>query len=213
MAKQKKGRAATDYVRRGPQREPYEYVLIVCEGEKTEPNYLNGFRVAYRLSSANIKIVHPDATDPMSIVSFAEAELAHEGYDRVYCVFDRNGHANYEAALQRAYGSQYGKSGRLRIAVSVPCFEVWLLLHFRYTAAPFAGSGRLSACDRVLRELEKHLPGYRKGYHGTFNALASRLDDAIANAARLEAQNEKSHTSNPATGMHRMINHLRDSLL
>jgi len=49
MAKQRKGRTATEYVRRGPEREPYEYVIIVCEGKKTEPNYLNGLRVAYRL--------------------------------------------------------------------------------------------------------------------------------------------------------------------
>ena len=150
MAKQRRGRVATEYIRRGPQREPYEFILIVCEGEKTEPNYLGGLRATYRLSSANIKIVHPDATDPMSIVNFAETELGckDEGYDRVYCVFDRDSHANYDAALRRIQNSQHGISGRLQGAISVPCFEIWLLLHFRYSTASFTASGRRSACDK-----------------------------------------------------------------
>jgi len=145
----------------------------------------------------------------MSIVSFAEAELTREEYDRAYCVLDRDSHANYDAAIQRLRGSQHERSGRLCIAVSVPCFEVWLLLHFRYSASPFIASGRRSACDKVLRELENHLPGYRKGQNGVFNALASKLDKAIANATRLETQNEESSAGNPATGMHHLINHLR----
>jgi len=211
MAKQRRGRVATDYVRRGPQREPYESILIVCEGEKTEPNYLSGLRTTYRLSSANIKIVHPDATDPMSIVNFAETELGRkdEGYDRVYCVFDRDGHANYDTALQRIQSSQHGILGRLRGAISVPCFEIWLLLHFRYSAAPFAASGKRSACDKVLRELQKYLPSYQKGDYNVFNMLSNHLDKAIANAIQLEQYNQKTGTSNPATGMHHLIKHLR----
>ncbi len=32
-------RTAASYARRGPQRELYDVVLIVCEGAKTEPYY------------------------------------------------------------------------------------------------------------------------------------------------------------------------------
>ncbi|MGO9638098.1 MAG: RloB family protein [Terracidiphilus sp.] len=210
MARKKKGRIAAEYARRGPVREPYDYVLIVCEGKKTEPNYLQGLKAAYRLSNANIKVLHPDATDPMSIVTFAEGELRREGYDRAYCVFDRNGHANYDEAVRRVADSEAGRAERLCAATSVPCFEVWLLLHFCFSAAPFTATGALSACDRVLRELRKHLPDYSKGQANAYDLLVDRLDMAITHAKRLEIQNERSGASNPATGVHRLVQYLRE---
>jgi hypothetical protein len=75
-------RTAGSYARRGPVREPYDRVLIVCEGKKTEPYYFGGLRLHYRLSSANIEITPANGTDPMSIVSFAEARL--DEYDRAF---------------------------------------------------------------------------------------------------------------------------------
>ena len=77
-------RAAGSYARRGPVREPYDRVLIVCEGKKTEPYYFRGLRLHYRLSSANIEIMPADGTDPLSIVSFAQTRLG--DYDRAFCV-------------------------------------------------------------------------------------------------------------------------------
>ena len=40
--------------RRGPRREPYDRVLIVCEGECTEPLYFQDLTAHYRLSTANM---------------------------------------------------------------------------------------------------------------------------------------------------------------
>src|SRR4051812_3937703 len=102
-------RAARSFARREPSREPYEFVLIACEGSKTEPHYLMGLRTAYSLSSANIKIVHDGATDPRSIVGFALAEMSKEGYDRAFCVFDRDGHQTYDEALRLVSTSDEGK--------------------------------------------------------------------------------------------------------
>jgi RloB-like protein len=130
-------RPPDSYKRRGPQREPYDYVLIVCEGEKTEPGYFRGLRQAYRLSSANIEITHPNATDPVNIVRFTEARLVAGGFDRAYCVFDRDNHTNHDEALQMVTQSENGKQKRLFAITSVPCFELWVLLHFRYTSSAF----------------------------------------------------------------------------
>lgn len=100
MGAKKSGRSAKTFARRGPTREPYDVLLIVCEGTKTEPNYLIGLRNAYRLSNANIKILHASGTDPVTIVQFTQAEMAKDQYDRAYCVFDRDGHQNYDEALR-----------------------------------------------------------------------------------------------------------------
>jgi hypothetical protein len=64
----KRGRAGRSYVRAGPTRQGFPYILIVCEGAKSEPNYLNRLRHAYRLSSARVRITPAGVTDPMGIV-------------------------------------------------------------------------------------------------------------------------------------------------
>jgi len=47
-------------------------ILIVTEGEKTEPHYFNEIRKYYRLSTASIKIMHSKyGTTPQQVVDFA----------------------------------------------------------------------------------------------------------------------------------------------
>jgi len=196
-------RGAKSYSRRGPVREPYDSVLIVCEGGKTEPNYLHGLRITYGLSSANIKITPADGTDPMSIVAFAEAESAQDTYDRVFCVFDRDGHSNYEAALQRV-----AQLPRFTPVTSWPCFEIWVLLHYRFSSAPFNTSGKESACDRVVREVRKHFPAYAKGHKAVFDELVPRLDGAMRHARMLQAHNLRSGSTNPSTRVHELVDYL-----
>jgi hypothetical protein len=46
---------ADELRREAQKREPYDVVLIVCEGGKTEPQYLQEIRDAFKLSTANIR--------------------------------------------------------------------------------------------------------------------------------------------------------------
>src|SRR4051812_2353181 len=102
MARSREPKPASAYRRGGPVREPYDVVLIACEGQKTEPNYLKAFQVVYGLSSVNVRILPPPGNDPLTIVEFAikEMELDSE-YNRAYCVFDRDQHGTYNQALRR----------------------------------------------------------------------------------------------------------------
>ena len=52
----RKAREAESLRRQAAKRAPYDVVLIVCEGEKTEPYYFKGLREHLRLSNANIVI-------------------------------------------------------------------------------------------------------------------------------------------------------------
>jgi RloB-like protein len=204
MAKRRSVRSAAAFARREPTREPYDYILIVCEGAKTEPNYLHGLRTAYSLSSANIKIAH-GGTAPRTIVEYTLAEMAKDNYNRAYCVFDRDGHQTYDEALQLIAPSDVGKNGRVLAITSWPCFEVWVLLHFAYTSAPFTATGKKSAGDRVLGEVVKRMASYTKGHKGIFEILAPRLTTALSNAERLEKHNAATQTTNPHTKMHRLV--------
>ena len=130
--------------RRPAFREPYDRVLIVTEGEKTEPLYFRELVFRYRINTANVRIV-PSAlgSDPVSVVTAAlkmrdAEERQGEQYDRVYCVFDRDSHENFDAATETASRES------IQVARSWPCFEYWLLLHYEYVRHPFARTQRRS---------------------------------------------------------------------
>jgi RloB-like protein len=208
MARSRNPKSATTYRRRGPIREPYDVVLIVCEGKKTEPNYLRALRVAYGLSSVNVRIIPPPGNDPLTIVKFAIREMERDAeYNRAYCVFDRDQHATYDAALRRIQKHRCGESRIIAAIPSIPCFEVWILLHYQYSSAAYVQVGGTSACTLVIRDVQKYLPQYAKG-HEVFSELSPTLDDALERAKRLERHNADTNSSNPATYMHHLVEYL-----
>ena len=92
--------------RSGPNREPHDRVLIVCEGKRTEPLYFREIADRYRLSTANIKVIGSGA-GPRTVVRADRKER-----DRVYCVFDRDEHATFQTACDEA------RASRLRLTTS-----------------------------------------------------------------------------------------------
>jgi RloB-like protein len=215
--------AARELLRRKAQRQPAESLLIVCEGSKTEPVYLGEIRQQLRLPSANVQ-VQPAAygTEPLRIVEYAE-RLFTEGqrglgiharrFDRVVVVFDRDEHHTYHAALQRvaARNGRLENDENMRVpfeaVVSVPCFELWLLLHFEHVFAPLH---RKVAVER----LRTHLADYAKGQGSHWAATRDRVDAAMQRASALVAAGQTAADgAQPYTNMHELVNrllHLKD---
>ena len=50
----RKAKKTSDLARRRAKRSAYQKILIVCEGEKTEPNYFNELIDYYELNTANV---------------------------------------------------------------------------------------------------------------------------------------------------------------
>jgi hypothetical protein len=215
--------AARELLRRKAQRQPAERLLIVCEGSKTEPLYLGEIRQQLRLPSANVQ-VQPAAhgTEPLRVVEYAE-HLFTEGqralgiharsFDRVVAVFDRDEHHTYHAALQRvaALNGRLENDEKVNVpfeaVVSVPCFELWLLLHFEDVFAPLHR-------DEAVARLRAHLAGYAKGQGSHWGATCARLDAATQRAAALVAAGRTATDgTQPYTNMHELVNrllHLKD---
>jgi hypothetical protein len=202
-------RTPASYARRGPQREPYDVVLIVCEGAKTEPFYFEGLRRAWRLSSANIHVRSAGYSDPPNLVAHALEALRNGDYDRAFCVFDRDSHAGFDQALAQIAQSPEGHAGRLDAVVSWPCFEIWILLHFVMTTKAFVAGGGRSPCEQVIREISGHLADYAKGSKSVFDALADKLATALTHADRLNAHNLETGSDNPGTAVHSLVNYLK----
>ena len=96
-------------------------ILIVCEGENTEPSYFSQFK----LSSARIIPVGA-GKNTLALVDEAFSLSKDYQYDQVWCVFDKDSfpEANFNYAVQKAL------SNGLKVAYSNQAFEYWLLLHF-----------------------------------------------------------------------------------
>jgi len=97
---------------REARRASYARILIVTEGSKTEPLYLEEIRAAHQLHSANVEVQPGQlGTAPIQVVRYAQ-QLFEEGdlykgirpksFDQVYAVFDRDEHDSYFNALSLA---------------------------------------------------------------------------------------------------------------
>lgn len=208
----RKAKQANDMKRRQGKRAPYDKVLIVCEGEKTEPNYFNELKDFYKLNSANVKVTGDCGSSPKSVVNYArelyrQAGDAGDPFDRVFCVFDKDTHDNYHSALDTL--RSIAQKGVFTAITSVPCFEYWLLLHFKYTDRPFHATGSHSIAATVLRELRVEWPEYEKAIKGSFAHCIKQLDFAKANARRVLLSAEANSSDNPSTRVHELVEYLQ----
>ncbi|MGP2785412.1 MULTISPECIES: RloB family protein [Serratia] len=190
---------------------PYDRVLIVCEGSKTEPNYFEEMRDCYELSTANIEITGECGSNPGSILKYARylyRDSCDKGipFDRVYCVFDRDMHVDYEETLKKIAGIK--PFNVFRAINSVPCFEYWLLLHFIYTTKAYKGQGNNSSGKQALAELKQYIPNYDKGMRGVFHSLSGQLSFAISNSKRAVRSANDSGNENPSTYVHELVEYL-----
>lgn len=207
----RKERKTKDLKRRKAKRAPYEVILIVCEGEKTEPYYLQELIDHLKLNTANVHIEEKSDSSPCNVVKHAKklyesAKDKGDRYDRVYCVFDKDTHATYNQALQTIANCK--PKNTFHTITSVPCFEYWLLLHFEYTDKPFATKGQKSPADCVIKDLKQHIPEYTKASREIFQSVMDKTSTAITNAERAEKQAIRLQTDNPSTKMHTLVDYL-----
>ena len=115
-------------------------ILILCEGEKTEPNYFNGLKRdkfrSNRLSALRIEIYDYGSNTAKELVKQAkslkdDAKREKNPYDKIWVVFDRDGYTKHPQALDQA------SANGIRVAFSSISFEFWFLLHFTYTTRQF----------------------------------------------------------------------------
>ena len=96
-------------------------ILIVCEGENTEPSYFKQFR----LTSATIKPIGL-GFNTVSLVNRAILLSQEKSYNQVWCVFDKDDFSvnDFNNAITIAQANNFG------VAYSNQAFEYWILLHF-----------------------------------------------------------------------------------
>ncbi len=211
LFKKRKARAGAALQRQKHERARNKRYLIVCEGTKTEPHYFRELLDDLGVRPQVVRIAPNEGVSPDRVVAhalelYAADALAGDAYDTVYCVFDRDRHTTFDAAVQRT--KDLSAAGQPFVAVtSTPCFEVWLLLHFAYSAQPFHSAGKQSVGDQVVAAL-KTRPGfaqYGKGKKGFYGKLKDKLADALTHASQLRSHCATTGSVNPATDVDRLV--------
>jgi len=193
--------------RRPAFRDPKPTILVISEGDATEPEYLHGFRDACRNPRVTIEVANEHGV-PMTLVRIAkeykeEASIraAREkdenlAYDSVWCVFDIDDHPDIGAAKEMA------RDNDIRLAISNPCIELWLLLHFRENPG-------MQSRATMKKKLKEYVPQYDKHVD---NALyAAGYPQAVARASKMDkdAKDAGEPHRNPTTGVHELTELIR----
>ncbi len=115
-------------------------VLIVCEGEKTEPNYFRSFAMMKNPSGVVYEIeCDGGGINTLQVVEKAielrdKAIAADKSFDTVWAVFDKDSFkdADFDNAIFKA------EANNIRCAWSNEAFELWYIYHFDARCTPMS---------------------------------------------------------------------------
>lgn len=159
--------------------------LVVTEGKETEPRYFEGVRAA--LGAANERkvavVVKGTGKHTLDLLDFAveHCRYAPETFDHVWLVFDKDDFPASDFDAMESKCAELTDGLRTFHALwSNPCFELWPLLHLRYTTAPMSAA----ECQRGLAQAMSKDLGieYRKNLAGLFEVVDGKRGEALQRA-------------------------------
>ena len=160
--------------RRGGVRTPKPRIVVVSEGQCTEPNYLGAFVRLHGDGSARVHRI-PGVGDPLAVVERAIGERKDSGRGRLgandsfWAMFDQDDHPRFQQAADLARGN------RISMVISNRCFEPWGIFHYEAQDGPI---------DRhqCQRRLEGRNPDYDRNSNKVFDddeAVRESYIDAV----------------------------------
>jgi hypothetical protein len=197
-------------------RELKVYFLIVCEGEKTEPNYFKSFPLnvgsyVYDLTFDGGGI----STKKVVEKAIELRDSSTQKYDRVWAVFDKDRFPvnQFNGAISKAV------SNNIFCAWSNEAFELWYLLHFYNRNTPMSRKDYKKAIERAINDKlagnrsKKTKPfKYLKNSQEMYSILQKygNQNQAIKWAIAIESQHHGENYSsyNPCTMVYKLVKEL-----
>lgn len=180
-----------------------ERFLIACEGE-SEKLYFEALRDTVRNPRVSVKIINEvHRSDPLQVVNKAKELSAIKNkksilFEYVWVVIDADVANRFEKANESAI-----KLG-IFVGHSNPCFELWLLLHYKYQTSS-------AVPEQTIRLLKEKNSSYDKTNNKFFKNLVGDIEKvktAIKNSKLLQSmhvQNGNMKQSNPSTGVYELV--------
>lgn len=184
-------------------------IVLIVEGHNvTETLYFRQFNKPHMGYSIRV-LASGSSTDPEGMLTNLDRfwlanELNPDRGDRGFIVLDLDCDDRKGQLIKKLEK----ESEIAHFVVSNPCFEVWFLLHFRFTTHAFSGTAE------IIRELRHYISDYEKN-HDVSGILSGRTDTAYENAKKLVRYFEEngalwpSNECNPRTDVPDIVNLLR----
>ena len=193
-------------------------ILIVGEGQQTEPNYFRKLKLEDNVTakfSLTVKKGHgrsPEGVIEEALKYKRQAENRVEYYDEVWCVLDVEGPDKRESLENAMVVAQQND---ITLCLSNPCFEVWLLAHFLRQSRAY------NDCDSVIVQLNSHWQGlcgqnYRKNDEQIYSRVSSLTITAIENAKLVREIDHRdiinTADANSSTEVYKLVSYLIGSV-
>lgn len=187
--------------------------LIVCEGEKTEPNYFRAFIERWsEVKEVNVKGCGCSTCQLIIEAKKLREKLERERmvpFDRVWLVFDKDEFKDFNKAIADA------KKEGMNCAWSNQAFELWYVLHFQYLDTGVDRKQYIEMIeDKVKKASKSKTFKYKKNDEDFYQILQAHGDEeqAIKRAQKLrENMGKKKNyaTHNPRTEVDLLVDELR----
>ncbi|WP_442879056.1 RloB family protein [Agromyces sp. CCNWLW203] len=171
-------------------------VVVFTEGKNSEPDYVKGLMALPEVSSntALSLQIHPDHGVPLTLVRMASDRLAEAEVDECWCLFDVEWPKNHPNLIE---ARDLARRNGVKLAISNPCFEIWLILHHR----PHTKFGNTGEIESLSRRFDG-----REGKTISAEEYMPARKEAAARAVALDRRHEGDGTpfphNNPSSGMH-----------
>lgn len=191
----------------------WKLFIIAAEGAKTEIKYFNALKERYKenFNSKNIHVeclekenpTHSGSSTVSQILKNFYTELENkygiQEYDEFWIVIDTDDYENRKEVIKKI-AADCEQSNNYRLALSNPCFEVWLICHFvgldakvneclkdsaeEQTLQEYIESigtkGRPKTCKTIFTQLHQN-----ERIGNLYESLIDRIPEAIPRAKKL----------------------------
>lgn len=173
-------------------------IIIATEGKHTEKQYFEIFR------NPRIQVVIIENIDnksaPRHVLNRLDefsSEYDLNPDDELWLMFDVDRWNKKmlaeitRLALQKNY----------KLAVSNPCFEVWLFMHFGFPPAT------ISTCQQVIDLIKEKLGSYNKSHLET-STYKDKVDEAITRAESIDQNQDDRWPQNIGTHVYKVVKNI-----
>lgn len=194
-------------------------IFIFCGGEKTEPNYFNGFKYNIESNAIYKNVVSIDIIkEPSDTIRILDKAIEYINTNEiksaeVWCVFDKDDFpsVDFNNAIFKANSlNEQNDKIKYYIAWSNECIEIWFLLHFCYYTQNNGRNNYFEKLNEIFKE--KMSIKYEKNNKDIFSILLEygNPKNAISFAEKLEELNKDKPPADsvPGTEVHKLVEKL-----
>ncbi len=189
------------FQRRPPSRHSKRMVLVATEGKETEAIYFDELKTRFReVVTVLVSAGKTGQSNPQRVLKRLREEIGKRASwskrDQAWLVVDTD---QWSASECKEIEAAIAGDSRLHLATSNPCFELWLLLHFRdaWEAVTSDDLDRLlnsSACFGIYE---------KEDYDAS--SLMERIDGAISRAKAADTSPPDKWTAPGKTQVYRVV--------